>query len=136
MEEIGFDNKTLKLINLWNSTDLGEFNNSFSTLLDSHNSILLKAALIEPIPPTDIYTYIPTDILTDTPTDTDSGPDDKEENKVTIIVVSVVGGIIVICIGVIVYIFIRNRKEKKDILALRKKTINRGKSLKKFMIKI
>ena len=100
-EEIGFDNKTLKLRDLWEHKDL-EFNNTFSVSLDSHDSLLLKAALIEPIPPTD------------TPTDTDSGNDDKYYYKVLIIVLPIMGGIIAICIGVIIYMYIKNRNKKKE----------------------
>ena len=97
-DEIGFDNKTLKLRDLWEHKDLGEFNNSFSVSLDSHDSLLLKATIIEPIPPTD----------------TDSGKDDEDDHKIQNIVMIAVGGVIAICIGVIVYMYIKNRNKKKE----------------------
>ena len=103
-DEIGFDNKTLKLRDLWEHKDLGEFNNSFSVSLDSHDSLLLKATIIEPIPPTD----------TDIPTDTDSGKDDEDDHKIQNIVMIAIGGVIAICIGVIVYMYIKNRNKKKE----------------------
>ena len=55
--EIGLENKTVKLRNLWEHTDLGEFHNSFSVFLESHDSILLKAEIIEPIPPEPIHSH-------------------------------------------------------------------------------
>ena len=97
-DEIGFDNKTLKLRDLWEHKDLGEFNNSFSVSLDSHDSLLLKATIIEPIPPTD----------------TDGPKGDEDENKIIIIVMIVVGVVILICIGVIIYMYIKNRNKKKE----------------------
>ena len=100
-DEIGFDNKTLKLRDLWEHKDLGEFNNSFSVFLDSHDSLLLKATPIEPIPPTP-------------PTDTDGPKGDEDENKIIIIVMIVVGVVILICIGVIIYMYIKNRNKKKE----------------------
>jgi hypothetical protein len=89
-DEIGFDNKTLKLRDLWEQKDLGEFNDSFSVSLESHDSVLLKAVVKEPIPP----------------------EDDKDNHKVQNIVMIALGGVIAICIGVIIYMYIKNRKSK------------------------
>ena len=96
-DEIGFDNKTLKLRDLWEKKDLGEFNDSFSVSLESHDSVLLKAEVKEPIPPE---------------TDTDGPEDDKDNHKVQNIVMIALGGVIAICIGVIIYMYIKNRKSK------------------------
>ena len=96
-DEIGFDNKTLKLRDLWEQKDLGEFNDSFSVSLESHDSVLLKAEVKEPIPPE---------------TDTDGPEDDKDNHKVQNIVMIALGGVIAICIGVIIYMYIKNRKSK------------------------
>ena len=91
MEEIGLDNKTVKLKDLWDNQDLGVNNNSFSYQLERHDSLLLKASPIEPTPPSD------TDTPTETPpTDTDSGQDDKGDHKVLIIAMSIMGAIIVL----------------------------------------
>ena len=88
-DEIGFDNKTLKLRDLWEQKDLGEFNDSFSVSLESHDSVLLKAEVKE------------------------TGPeDDKDNHKVQNIVMIALGGVIAICIGVIIYMYIKNRKSK------------------------
>ena len=96
-DEIGFDNKTLKLRDLWEQKDLGEFNDSFSVSLESHDSVFLKAEVKEPIPPE---------------TDTDGPEDDKDNHKVQNIVMIALGGVIAICIGVIIYMYIKNRKSK------------------------
>ena len=82
---------------LWEQKDLGEFNDSFSVSLESHDSVLLKAEVKEPIPPE---------------TDTDGPEDDKDNHKVQNIVMIALGGVIAICIGVIIYMYIKNRKSK------------------------
>ena len=98
-DEIGFDNKTLKLRDLWEQKDLGEFNDSFSVSLESHDSVLLKAVVKEPIPPE---------------TDTDGPEDDKDEHKVLNIVMIALCGVFVICIGVIIYMNVKKSKSENE----------------------
>ena len=47
LTEIGFNNKNVKLRDLWNKTDLGEFKEKYSVLIKSHDCVFLKVSTIE-----------------------------------------------------------------------------------------
>lgn len=47
LTEIGFNNKNVKLRDLWNKTDLGEFKEKYSVLIKSHDCVFLKVSIVE-----------------------------------------------------------------------------------------
>ena len=93
-KELGIGNSFVKLRDLWERKDLGEFKDRFTAYLGSHDSLLLKVTPIK------------------------EGEETKEEEddndfKVENIVMIVLGAIIVIGICVFLYLFIVNRKKQK-----------------------
>ena len=93
-KELGISNSFVKLRDLWERKDLGEFKDRFTAYLGSHDSLLLKVTPIK------------------------EGEETKEEEddndfKVENIVMIVLGAIIVIGICVFLYLFIVNRKKQK-----------------------
>ena len=91
-KELGIGNSFVKLRDLWERKDLGEFKDRFTAYLGSHDSLLLKVTPIK-----------------------EETKEEEEDNdfKVENIVMIVLGAIIVIGICVFLYLFIVNRKKQK-----------------------
>jgi len=90
-KELGIKNDKVKLRDLWERKDLGEFKDKFSTYLGSHDSQLLKVFPVE-----------------------DKEEETEESYKIENIVMIVLGAIILIGICAFVYIYIVNRKKQRQ----------------------
>ena len=96
-KELGIPKSKVKVRDLWQRKDLGVFEDKYSAMLDSHDSLLLKVTF----------------------TDNDASEnsyegDGKEEDDQTAanVVMIACGAIILICLCVLIYLIIKNRKEK------------------------
>ena len=85
-KELGITTSKVKLRDLWERKDLGEYKEKYSAFLASHDSLLLKVFPLE---------------------------EEEEEFKVENIVMISLGAIILIGICAFVYIYLVNRKKQK-----------------------
>ena len=92
-KELGIKNDKVKLRDLWERKDLGEFKDKFIAYLGSHDSQLLKVFPVE---------------------DKEETEEKEEEHKIENIVMIVLGAIILIGICAFVYIYIVNRKKQRQ----------------------
>ena len=95
-KELGIKNAKVKLRDLWERKDLGEFKDKFIAYLGSHDSQLLK---VFPV---------------DDKEETGETEEKEEEHKIENIVMIVLGAIILIGICAFVYIYIVNRKKQRQ----------------------
>ena len=95
-KELGIKNAKVKLRDLWERKDLGEFKDKFIAYLGSHDSQLLK---VFPV---------------DDKEETGETEEKEEEHKIENIVMIVLGAIIIIGICAFVYIYIVNRKKQRQ----------------------
>jgi hypothetical protein len=95
-KELGIKNDKVKLRDLWERKDLGEFKDKFIAYLGSHDSQLLK---VFPV---------------DDKEETGETEEKEEEHKIENIVMIVLGAIILIGICAFVYIYIVNRKKQRQ----------------------
>ena len=92
-KELGIKNDKVKLRDLWERKDLGEFKDKFIAYLGSHDSQLLKVFPVD---------------------DKEETEEKEEEHKIENIVMIVLGAIILIGICAFVYIYIVNRKKQRQ----------------------